>query len=94
VALKYYRLQKTMEGSIHLKAHKGGVVYGAGEVATGQEKNEKIELSKIIEVLNERFGTDFKPADALFLEQVIEEAILNEELQTWQRRTKTSLILG
>lgn len=80
VALKYYRLQKTMEGSIALIAHEGGIVYGADEVATGQEKNEKVELSKIIEILNERFGTDFKPADALFLEQVKEDAIANEEL--------------
>jgi type I restriction enzyme R subunit len=47
VALKYYRLQKTMEGSISLIAHEGGIVYGA---------------------------------DALFLEQVKEDAIANEEL--------------
>ena len=34
-----------------------------------------MELSELIDVLNERFGTDFKPADQLFLDSVKEEAL-------------------
>jgi len=43
--------------------------------------DEQVELSKLIDVLNERFGTQFKPADELFFEQVREEAIADEGLQ-------------
>jgi type I restriction enzyme R subunit len=62
-----------------LKIGEGPVVYGAKEVGTGAV-DEKVPLSTLIEILNERFGTEFTAADQLFFEQVKETAINNEEL--------------
>ncbi|MHB0928821.1 MAG: type I restriction enzyme subunit R domain-containing protein [Candidatus Nanopelagicales bacterium] len=75
VALKYYRLQKISEGSIQLEVGKGGEVPGPTAVGTGIARGEQIELSKLIDILNERFGTDFKPADQLFLDSIREDAV-------------------
>ena len=75
VALKYYRLEKISDGSIELVKDAGGEVSGPLEVGTGVIHGEKIELSKLIDILNERFGTDFKPGDQLFFESIKEDAV-------------------
>ena len=43
--------------------------------------DEKVELSKLIEIINERFGTSFTEADELFFSQIREEAVADEQLQ-------------
>jgi hypothetical protein len=43
------------------------------EVGTGRAKDEKAPLSEIIEVLNERFGTQFTEEDRLFFQQIKEK---------------------
>jgi len=53
---------------------------GPTDVGTGQP-DEEVQLSTLVELLNERFGTEFTPADQLFFEQVRETAIANEHLQ-------------
>lgn len=35
----------------------------------------------MVEPLNDRFGTDFKPADQLFFDQIEAEAVAHEEIQ-------------
>ena len=40
-----------------------------------------IELSQLIDILNERFGTDFKPGDQLFLESIREDALADPEIR-------------
>lgn len=81
VALKYYRLQKISEGTIILEAGKGGTVSGTTEVGTGAIDKEKIELSQLIDRLNQRFSTDFKPADQLFFDSVREDAKSDTAMQ-------------
>lgn len=81
VSLKYYRLQKISEGSIDLHVGEEIPVYGPLEVGTGATHDEKIELSQLIDILNERFGTDFKPVDQLFFDQIREEAVADEDLR-------------
>lgn len=81
VALKYYRLQKISEGSIVLEPGAGGELKGPTAVGTGMVGDEEVELSELIGILNERFGTDFKPADQLFLDSVREDAVANEALR-------------
>ena len=49
-------------------------------MGTGQE-DQKIKLSELIDILNERFGTNFTQADQLFFDQIQEEAIESEALQ-------------
>jgi type I restriction enzyme R subunit len=81
VALKYYRLEKISDGSIELVKGAGGEVSGPTEIGTGIIHGEKIELSKLIDILNERFGTDFKPGDQLFFDSIKEDAVANPALR-------------
>lgn len=80
VELKYYRLQKVSEGSIDLKAGEPEPLYGPTDVGTGLA-DEDVQLSALVSKLNDRFGTDFTPADQLFFEQVRETAFENEALK-------------
>jgi len=81
VTLEYYRLQKISEGAIKLKETEEAPLYGPSEVGTGISRDEKIELSQLIGILNERFGTDFKPADQLFFDSIREDAVADSELR-------------
>ena len=81
IKLRYYRLQKISEGAINLQAGKGGEVSGPNEVGTGISHGEQIELSRLIDILNDRFGTDFKPADQLFFDSIREDAIADSSLR-------------
>jgi len=81
VALKFYRLQKISEGAIVLQPGARGDVKGPTSLGTGLPHDEGIELSRLIDLLNERFGTDFKPADELFLDSVREDALADESLR-------------
>ena len=74
VSLKYYRLQKISEGSIKLEKAKTGCIGGQQKWAPPL-KERSIQLSKIIEVLNEHFKTDFTLWDELFLESVKEATV-------------------
>jgi len=80
VELKYYRLQKISEGAIDLKTGEPEALYGPTEVGTGQA-DEDVHLSTLVGKLNERFGTEFTPADQLFFDQVRETAVANEQLR-------------
>lgn len=81
VELEYYRLQKISEGQIDLKAGEAGPLKGPSDVGTGRGADEKIRLSELIDILNERFGTDFTQADQLFFDQIQEEAVSNDDLR-------------
>jgi len=81
VTLKYYRLQKINEGSIVLEPGKGGEVPGPTAVGTSEGEHPQVDLSQLIDIINERFGTDFKPADQLFFDQAREEAVADESLR-------------
>jgi len=80
VELKYYRLEKISEGSINLRDGEAEYLKGPGDVGTGQP-DEEVQLSTLVAALNERFGTEFTPADQLFFEQVRETAVANEQLR-------------
>ncbi len=80
VELKYYRLQKISEGAIDLKVGEAEALYGPTDVGTGQA-DEDVQLSTLVDKLNERFGTEFTPADQLFFDQVRETAVANEQLR-------------
>lgn len=74
VSLQYYRLNQVYSGAIDLKAGEPEGVYAPTEVGTGKPKDEKVPLSEIISVLNERFGTEFSEEDRLFFQQIKERA--------------------
>jgi type I restriction enzyme R subunit len=81
VRLEYYRLQKISEGSICLKEGAGIALDGPTEVGSGLVREEAVALSRLIDIVNERFGTDFNQADQLFFDQIIEAATADESLQ-------------
>ena len=81
VRLEYYRLQKISEGSINLKEGYASPLDGPHEVGTGVIREGSVALSQLIDIVNERFGTDFNQADQLFFDQIVEAATHSEELQ-------------
>lgn len=81
VMLKFYRLQKISEGTIPLTTGEGGTISGPTAVGTGKNNETEVELSQLIDLINDRFGTNFKPADELFFNQIREEAIADEKLR-------------
>ena len=81
VELEYYRLQKISEGSIDLSRGKGEALKGPSDVGTGKASDDEIPLSELIEMLNERFGTDFTEADQLFFDQIEAEAKSDDSLR-------------
>jgi type I restriction enzyme R subunit len=81
VYLEYYRLQKISEGSIDLHNGYAAPLDGPTEVGTTVLRDSPVALSRVIDVLNDRFGTDFNQADQLFFDQVIEVAAGAEDLR-------------
>lgn len=80
IRLEYYRLQKISEGSINLREGKGYALDGPTEVGTGMVREEPIALSRLVDLINERFGTEFNQADQYFFDQIVESAILDESV--------------
>lgn len=82
VALRYYRLEQVSSGSIELEEGDSEPLKGPTEVGLRAADDKTVALSQLVEKLNERFGTDFKPADQLFFDQIAEAAVDNETLKT------------
>lgn len=81
VALEYYRMQKIRDGAIDLIAGVEGELDGMTEAGIKRAKEEKVALSEIIDVLNDRFGTEFEEADRLFFEQIETELMTDSTLK-------------
>lgn len=81
VRLEYYRLQKISEGSISLDDGQANRLDGPSEVGTGVLHEDAVQLSRLIDVVNDRFGTDFNQADQLFFDQIVEAAISDAALK-------------
>ena len=80
IRLEYYRIQKINEGSINLKEGDAKSLDGPTEVGSGKQHDEQVLLSQLIDIINDRFGTDFTDADQLFFDQIIEAAVGEESL--------------
>ncbi|WP_347275278.1 RNA-binding domain-containing protein [Candidatus Kuenenia sp.] len=81
VELEYYRLQIISEGSIDLQRGEAQPLKGPSDVGTGKNVDDEIRLSELIDILNERFGTNFTEADQLFFDQIEAEAKEDENLR-------------
>jgi type I restriction enzyme R subunit len=79
--LAYYRLDLVRDGTIVLKAGEEAPVYGPTEAGMKRSETEDVKLSEIIDILNERFGTEFKKADQLAIDSVAEELKADETVQ-------------
>ncbi len=74
VQLEYYRLQKISEGSISLSEGIAKPLDGPKEVGSGRVREENVPLSRLIDLINERFGENLTDADQLFFDQITEAA--------------------
>ena len=81
VLLDYYRLQKISEGAISLQDGEAQRLDGPTEVGSGLVREQPVPLSQLIDVVNERFGTDFNQADQLFFDQIVETAMADDGLR-------------
>ncbi len=81
VRLEYYRLQKISEGSIELGKQYAQRLDGPTEVGSGVAVQEKVQLSKLIDMLNAKFGTEFRQPDQLFFDQLVEASVLDHGMQ-------------
>ena len=54
---------------------------GPREVGTGEAREEYVTLSRLIDIINARFGGDLSEADQLFFDQIAEAASQNESLR-------------
>jgi type I restriction enzyme, R subunit len=88
VALEYYRLQKIKEGTIELQKGEEGQLSGTTEAGLKHAKDEEAFLSEVINILNDRFGTEFEEADKLFFDQIEAELMDDETLQAQARVNK------
>ena len=88
VALKYYRLEMVSESNLVMADAQAVPLKAPSDVGTRKPKDDEATLSEIIEVLNERFGTEFTEADQLLFDQfiaaakqdkrVVEQALANQ----------------
>ena len=74
VYLRYYRIAQTSTGRIVMEEGPAYGVKSPTETGTGKAKDEEKPLSEIIQVVNDRFGTDFTNEDQLFFDQIKEKA--------------------
>jgi type I restriction enzyme R subunit len=74
VGLEYYRLERVYSGAIDVAEGEAEGVKSPTEVGTSTVADAPLPLSQIIDVVNQRFGTQFKDEDRLFLEQIKEKA--------------------
>ena len=75
VKLEYYRIQKISEGSISLGYGRAQALDGPSDAGSGVVREAAVPLSQLIDVVNERFGTEFNQADQLFFDQIIASAL-------------------
>jgi type I restriction enzyme, R subunit len=80
VELTHLRHQMTFSGSLSLGAEVGEVRSFFGEGKGAQQELELEHLSNIVEVLNERFGTELTDVDKLLLDQFEESWVADDEL--------------
>ncbi|MEI6777995.1 MAG: type I restriction endonuclease [Chloroflexales bacterium] len=81
VRLEYYRIQKISEGSIDLSKGYAQPLDGPKEVGSAILREGNLTLSQLIDIINERFGTDFNQSDQLFFDQIIAAASISPELR-------------
>jgi type I restriction enzyme R subunit len=81
VALEYYRLQKIAEGDLVLQVQGEYGLDATTEAGISKPKEEKDKLSNILNVLNDKYGTEFTDADKLYFEQLEQALFENDELK-------------
>ena len=85
VALTHLRNEMTFSGALQLEAENGEVKWQLGEGAPTKYSPDVEPLSKIVEVLNERFGINLGEADQLLFDQFEQSWAEDDELSNQAR---------
>ncbi|KPA19379.1 Restriction endonuclease, type I, R subunit/Type III, Res subunit [Candidatus Magnetomorum sp. HK-1] len=86
VAMEYYRIDKTNETPIVMEKMAAYKLQPATEAGMRRKKDDdKSFLSEIIQIINDKFGTDFTETDRLFFEQIVEACVSDEILKVQAR---------
>ena len=94
VELTHLRTQETFSGSVSLTAEQGELTTFPGEGKGSQHDPDIEPLSQIVEMLNERFGTELGEGDQLLFDQYEREWIDDPELAAQAREnTKENFAL-
>ncbi len=80
VALEYYRADRAFSGLIDLRDGDPVPLKPTKDIGTGRAEDPPAPLSEIIKALNERFSTAFSEEDRLFLAQIEERALKDEQI--------------
>jgi type I restriction enzyme, R subunit len=80
VDLEYFRVEKTYEGGSTLLTEPGVLPVVQVRESRPSEEEEIVLLSRIIEIVNERFGGDFSGEDRVNLQILLEKSLESEEL--------------
>ena len=80
VELTHFRHQMILSGTLSLNSELGEVRSFFGEGKGGQQEQDMEHLSSIVELLNERFGTDLTDVDKLLFDQFEESWVADGEL--------------
>ncbi len=89
VVLSSYRNDQTFSGNASLGIGDKKAVYGVTEVGTGGVSEAHISpLSAVIQIINERFGTDFTEEDRLLFDQISGD-MMNDNVLMQQARANS-----
>lgn len=88
VELEYYRNDKTFEGSASLSEEDVMPVMGTGLGSAKPTEEDTSPLSEIIEIINDRFNTNWNEGDKIILEQMVED-LMTDDILTEQARVNT-----
>ena len=80
VELTHLRIEQQFEGSVTLSDTVGEVVSVFDGSGKRNEPDEE-PLSRIIEQINERFGTNFDPTDRLFFDAIADKLVRRPDIQ-------------
>lgn len=81
VQLTHIHRKKTFDGAIALQPGERPYLKPPLDVGTSAAKDERAKLSTIVDILNDRLGTDFKPEDQLTFDQFVADAGANEDVR-------------
>ncbi len=81
IDIESFRIQQTSVGKIELDESSGDLKPIRGGPDRPQDQQDLEPLSKIIHELNERFGTDFKDEDRVFVEEILSRLASDSALE-------------
>lgn len=81
VALEYYRLEQQAKGDLELQAGEVRELPGPTETGTADPEQTVDRLSHLIDLVNERFGTEFTEGDRTLFDAVAKDLLSDESVR-------------